>query len=80
MDEPPHALEYLRRNRMLFLSIMLLPVVGMTAAIPLIIWRAPDNMTILIAVIAVMMFQYILLVRWVDKRIETLLSEHSNRE
>jgi len=80
MDEPPHPLEYLRRNRTLFLSILLMPVIGMTAAVPLIIWKAPDNMTILLAVIAVMMIQYILLVRWIDKRIDTLLSEHSNGE
>ena len=38
----------LKKNRTEFLAILMTPVVGMTAAIPIIIWRTPGNMTIVL--------------------------------
>ena len=37
-----------KKNRTEFLAILMMPVVGMTASIPIIIWRTPDNMTIVL--------------------------------
>ena len=37
-----------KKNRTEFLAILMMPVVGMTASIPIIIWRTPGNMTIVL--------------------------------
>jgi hypothetical protein len=62
----------LKKNRNIFLAILMMPVAGMVVAIPLIVWRAPSNMSTVLAVIVVMMVQYILLVRWIVKRMDKL--------
>ncbi len=36
-------------NRVLFLSVVLLPLVGMIAVIPIVLWRAPKNQLIVVA-------------------------------
>jgi hypothetical protein len=62
----------LKKNRNLFLAILMMPVAGMMVAIPIIVWRAPSNMNIVLALIVVMMVQYILLVNWIIKRMDKL--------
>jgi hypothetical protein len=37
-----------KTNRTEFLAILMMPVVGMTASIPIIIWRTPSNRTIVL--------------------------------
>lgn len=37
-----------KKNRTEFLAILMMPVVGITASIPIIIWRTPGNMTIVL--------------------------------
>ena len=37
-----------KKNRTEYLAILMMPVVGMTASIPIIIWRTPGNMTIVL--------------------------------
>ncbi len=37
-----------KKNRTEFLAILMMPVVGMTASTPIIIWRTPGNMTIVL--------------------------------
>ena len=62
----------LKKNRIIFVAILMMPVAGMMVSIPLIVWRAPNNMNILLAVIVVIMVQYILLVNWIVKRMDKL--------
>jgi hypothetical protein len=62
----------LKKNRIIFVAILMMPVAGMMVSIPLIVWRAPNNMNILLAVIFIIMVQYILLVNWIVKRMNKL--------
>jgi type II secretory pathway component PulM len=64
--------DFMKKNRNVFLAILMLPVLGMVIAIPLIIWKAPDNMMVALGVIVVLIVQYSLLVRWISKRIEQM--------
>ena len=50
-----------------------MPVLGMVIAIPLIIWRAPKNMMVVLGVITILIVQYSLLVFWISKRIDQLI-------
>ncbi len=64
--------DYMKKNRNAFLAILMLPVIGMVIAIPLIIWKAPKTMMVVLGVIAILIIQYSLLVRWISKRIDQL--------
>jgi len=64
--------DYMKKNRNTLLAILLIPVLGMVIAIPLIIWKAPKTMMVALGVIGVLIVQYILLVRWISKRIDQL--------
>ena len=64
--------DYMKKNRNALLAILMLPVLGMVIAIPLIIWKAPNNMMVALGVIVVLIVQYTLLVRWISKRIDQL--------
>jgi hypothetical protein len=64
--------DYMKKNRNVLLAIMMIPVLGMVIAIPLIIWKAPKTMMVALGVIAVLIVQYTLLVRWISKRIDQL--------
>jgi len=64
--------DYMKKNRNALLAILMLPVLGMAIAIPLIIWKAPNNMMVALGVIVVLIVQYTLLVRWISKRIDQL--------
>ncbi len=64
--------DYMKKNRNMLLAILMLPVLGMVIAIPLIIWKAPKTMMVVLGVIGVLIVQYSLLVRWISKRIDQL--------
>ena len=73
MSEDSIFSDSLRKNRNIFLAVLLLPVVGMVIAIPLIIWREPKHMTIVLGVITVLIIQYSLLVFWISNRIDQII-------
>jgi len=64
--------DYMKKNRNTLLAILMLPVLGMVIAIPLIIWKAPKTMMVVLGVIVILIIQYALLVRWISKRIDQL--------
>ena len=64
--------DYMKKNRNVLLAILMLPVLGMVIAIPLIIWKAPKTMVVVLGVIGILIVQYSLLVRWISKRIDQL--------
>jgi hypothetical protein len=64
--------DYMKKNRNVFLAILMLPVLGMVIAIPLIIWKAPKTMMVALGLIVVLIVQYSLLVRWISKRIDQM--------
>jgi len=73
MSEDSDFSDSLRKNRIIFLAVLLLPVVGMVIAIPLIIWREPKHMMIVLGVITVLIIQYSLLVFWISNRIDQII-------
>ncbi len=75
MDESNEVKASIKKNRNMFLAILMMPVAGMMASIPIIVWRAPSNMNIVLAVIVVLMVQYILLVNWIVKRMDKLTAK-----
>ncbi len=64
--------DYMKKNRNTMLAILMLPVLGMGIAVPLIIWKAPKTMMVVLGVIVILIIQYSLLVRWISKRIDQL--------
>jgi flagellar biosynthesis protein FliQ len=52
-----------------------MPVVGMVVARLLIVWRYPDMKMIAIPIIVVIMAQYLLLVKWINDRINAMLEK-----
>lgn len=75
MSESSNFKESLRRNRVILLAILMLPVIGMAIAIPLIIWRVPGSVMVAIPIIILLMAQYILLVFWINKKIDQLAAQ-----
>ena len=75
MSSPLSFYEAYRMNRVLFLSVVLLPLVGMIAVIPLVLRRAPKNQLTVVA------FTFFLIVHtqspifFLIKRIERLRDE-----
>ena len=53
-------------------------VVGMIVAILLIVWRYPDMKVIAIPIIVAIMAQYLLLVKWINDRINAMLEKQDS--
>ena len=75
MDESNEFKLSLKKNRNIFLAILMMPVAGMMASILIIVWRAPNNMFLVLAVIFVLMVQYIILVNFIIKRLNNLTAK-----
>ena len=58
MSRPSSFYEAYRKNRALFLSVVLMPLVGMIAVIPIVLLRAPKNQLIVIAFTFFLIVQY----------------------
>ena len=74
MSEDNSFIDTMKKNRRTLLAILMLPVLGMVVSIPLIIWKAPKNMLAALIVIVILIIQYTLLVRWISKKIDQLVS------
>lgn len=72
MSETSNFKDVIRKNRWTLLAILMLPVVGMAIAIPLIIWRVPEVVRVAIPIILVLIAQYVLLVYWIDKKMDQM--------
>jgi len=64
--------EAIKQKRNLLLAILLLPVVGMGISMLLIYWRFPHMIGTALPIIFLLMLQYVLLVRWIKKKIDVL--------
>lgn len=73
MGESPTYKEVLKNYRGLFIGVLMMPVVGMAIGMILIVWRAPENVLILIFVIFILMFQYLFLVYWIIKKMDIVI-------
>jgi hypothetical protein len=72
MSKPNTLYEAYRKHRTLFLSVVLMPLVGMVAVIPIILLRAPKNQLIVIAFTFFLIVQYAVTIFFLVKRIESL--------
>jgi hypothetical protein len=72
MSRPSSFHEAYRKNRALFLSVVLLPLVGMIAVIPIVLLRAPKNQLIVIAFTFFLIVQYSVTIFFLIRRIERL--------
>ena len=70
MSKPSSFYEAYRKNRIVFLSVVLLPLVGMIAVIPIVLLRAPKNQLIVLAFTFFLIVQYAVTIFFLIKRIE----------
>ena len=75
ISRPLSFYEAYRKNRTLFLSVVLLPLVGMIVVIPIVLWRAPKNQLIVVAFTFFLIVQYAVTIFFLIKRIERLRDE-----
>ena len=75
MSRPLSFYEAYRKHRVLFLSVVLLPLAGMIAVIPIVLLRAPKNQTIVIAFTFFLIVQYAVTIFFLIKRIERMRDE-----
>jgi phosphotransferase system glucose/maltose/N-acetylglucosamine-specific IIC component len=74
-QEKPSLVDILQKNRSFVLAILGLPVVGMTIAFALILYKKPDNMIIALAVIFFLAIQYIIMIYFFMKRIDSMTNQ-----
>ena len=72
MSGDSNHVEAIKQKRNLLLAILLLPVVGMGISMLLIYWRFPHMVGTALPIIFLLMLQYVLLVRWIKKKIDVL--------
>ena len=72
MSSDTSHVEMIKQKRNLLLAILLLPVVGMGISMLLIYWRFPHMIGTALPIIFLLMLQYVLLVRWIKKKIDVL--------
>ncbi len=72
MSRPSSFYEAYRKHRLLFLSVVPLPLVGMIAVIPIVLLRAPKNQIIVVAFTFFQIIQYAVTIFFLIKRIERL--------
>ena len=72
MSSDTSHVEAIKQKRNLLLAILLLPVVGMGISMLLIYWRFPHMIGTALPIIFLLMLQYVLLVRWIKKKIDVL--------
>jgi len=74
MSEQPTFRDVLRKNRRALLAVLMLPVFGMIIAIFLIVIRVPEKLFLSGGVIILLICQYLVLVVYVSRRIDRLIS------
>ncbi len=74
-SRPLSFYEAYRKHRLLFLSVVLLPLLGMIAVIPIVLLRAPKNQLIVVAFTFFLIIQYAVTIFFFIKRIERLRDE-----
>ncbi|MBC8224631.1 hypothetical protein H8E65_08590 [Candidatus Bathyarchaeota archaeon] len=72
MSGDTNHVEAIKQKRNLLLAVLMLPVVGMGISMLLIYWRFPHMIGTALPIIFLLMLQYVLLVRWIKKKIDVL--------
>ncbi len=77
MSKPFSFYEVYKNHRTLFLSVIMLPVVGMIISILIVLWKAPKNQLTVVAFTFFLMVQYIVTIIFLINRIKRLNIESS---
>jgi flagellar biosynthesis protein FliQ len=72
-DEKPTYKDMYRKTRSAMLAVLMTPVVGMVVSIFLVIWKFPGRIMFFVPVILFILAQYLLLVKWIDTKINDLI-------
>ncbi len=64
--------DIIKEKRNVLLAVLMLPVVGMVISMLLIFWRFPHMIGTAIPIIFIIMIQYVLLVGWINKKIDVI--------
>ncbi|MBQ04804.1 hypothetical protein CL673_08915 [Candidatus Bathyarchaeota archaeon] len=64
--------ETYKKNKIVFLSVLLLPMAGMIAVIPIVLLRAPKNKLLVVALTFFLIIQYAVTIFFLIKKIEHL--------
>ena len=72
-EEKPSVARVLNSNRSLVMALLGVPVIGMLIAVVLIYIKKPDNMVVVFGVILFIAVQYILMMFFFMKRVESMV-------
>jgi phosphotransferase system glucose/maltose/N-acetylglucosamine-specific IIC component len=67
--------EGFKKHRKVFIAVLMMPVIGMIAVIPIVIWRAPKNMVLVVALTFFLIVQYTVTIFFMIKRIDRLTQD-----
>lgn len=62
----------MKANRRLILTVLGMPILGMIIALGLVLYKRPNNLAVVVAVIFFLIIQYSVLMIYFNKRIEAL--------
>ncbi len=79
-EEKKTVAEILYQNRTFVLVMLGVPVFGMTIAFGIILWKQPDNMIKVLAVIFFLAVQYVLMMFFWSKRVELLAKKDAAKK
>ena len=79
-EEKQDIIEVLYQNRKLVLVVLAVPVFGMAIASAIILWKQPDNMITVMAVIFFIAVQYVLMMFFWSKRVEILAKKEEEKK
>lgn len=71
-EERPDAIDIIKANRRLITALLATPIFGMIIAIVLVLYKKPDNMFTVLAVIFFFMIQYGILIVYLNGRFDKL--------
>ncbi len=79
-EEKKDTIEVLYQNRRLVLAALAVPVFGMAIASAIILWKQPNNMITVLAVIFFIAVQYVLMMFFWSKRVEILAKKEEEKK
>lgn len=79
-EEKKDIIEVLYQNRKLVLAVLAVPVFGMAIASAIILWKQPDNLITVMAVIFFVAVQYVLMMFFWSKRVEILAKKEEEKK
>jgi hypothetical protein len=74
-ESKPTLIEIIRANRKYIIALLAVPILGMIIASGLILYKRPDNMRIVLAVIFFLVIQYAILIVFFNNRLNKIVKK-----